>query len=221
MNKLAKLLVLFSIIILNSSISLAQYVANDTLKITFNLLSGYYSNIDWIKAFIYQDPVSAIQNSEYIAEKSLDLIAGSDGDIDTLYYSFWVIPDSIQYGEYFLTLQWSYNSVTYASTKTFTVGPLFTVEADSLRGYGYIDQNSVDSNGQTLGPVYLPGDIPAEGAKVLVYYHGTNALAGTGLVDGAGHYKVWVSSAGTYDVQIEYPGYVSGKRTGISPTVPD
>lgn len=201
-------------------VNASSYSYGDTLKYIFNMASGNYSDISALHAYIYFDPVSAITGASYIDDRNLTLLAANDGGPDTLYYGVWPIPVDAVPGEYFVSLTWTYSSINYIKTKAFKVGPFSVIMADTLGGYGYINEDTVDGAGEALGPIYLPGSIPADGANILIYYAGTNTLAGINIVDGAGNFTVWVDAAGTYDVQISYPGFSSGKRTGITPTVP-
>lgn len=195
------------------------YSYGDTLRIVSNLSSGYYATVDQVAYYIFTDADAAIAGT-YIANGTLTLKAGS-GAVDSLFVAEWAIPSSQTENIYYLTTVMTYGGSTLKNlTSTFKIGPLSVVMADTLGGFGYINESSTDAAGEALGPIYLPGSVPADGGNVLLYYTGTNTLTGIGEIDGSGNFKVWVDSGGTYDAQISYPGFTSGKRTGVVPTVP-
>jgi hypothetical protein len=195
------------------------YSYGDTLRIVSNLSSGDYSDVDQVAYYIFTDVDQAIAGT-YIANGTLTLKAGS-GVVDSLFVAEWAIPSSQTENIYYLTIVMTYNgSALKNQTSTFKIGPLTAVMADTLGGMGYIDQTSTYGAGSAIGPIYLPGNIPADGAEILFYYTGTNTLAGVGEVDAAGEFKVWLDAAGTYDVSVSYPGFNSGRRKNITPTVP-
>lgn len=214
---LSVILALLLISISNAGIDIYSY--GDTLKTTINLSSGYYSKIDSAKYYIFIDPNKAVAGT-YITSGNYVLKTGA-GDIDSILTASWAIPSTSSDRIYYLVSLLEYNGTTFKpQSSTFKIGPMSVVMSDTLGGYGYIDENSHDGSGEDLGPIYLPGNIPADGADILVYYTGTSSLAGIGIIDAAGDFKVWLDATGIYDVEIRYPGYQSGKKSTIVPTIP-
>jgi len=195
------------------------YSYGDTLKSVVNISSGSYSEIDYVKYYIYLNETSALAGN-YIANGTYTLKTGAN-DPDSILVASWPIPSDATAGIYYFTSVMSYNgSVLKSQTESFRIGPIKTVPADTLGGMGYISQASLDGAGIAIGQIFLPGSVPADNADILLYYNNTTVVAGSGKADASGNYKIWLDATGTYDMEIRYPGFRSGKRTGIVPTVP-